>query len=58
MMFEYAFSLMEEGALIRKAVEASIVAGAVTEDLLDDKSKALSTTEVGDWIIDYLNQLV
>jgi 3-isopropylmalate dehydrogenase len=56
MMFEYAFSLMEEGALIRKAVEASIVAGAVTEDLLDDKSKALSTTEVGDWIIDYLSK--
>ena len=56
MMLEYAFSLMEEGALIRKAVEASIIAGAVTEDLADDKSKALSTTEVGDWIIDYLNK--
>ena len=54
MMFEYAFSLMEEGALIRKAVEASIVAGAVTEDLLDDKSKALTTSQVGDWIINYL----
>ena len=56
MMLEYAFSLMEEGALIRKAVEASIVAGAVTEDLTDDKSKALSTSEVGDWIIDYLGK--
>ena len=56
MMFEYAFSLMEEGALIRKAVEASIVAGAVTEDLTDDKSKALSTSEVGDWIVDYLSK--
>ena len=56
MMFEYAFSLMEEGALIRKAVEASIVAGAVTEDLCDDKSKALSTSAVGDWIIEYLSK--
>lgn len=56
MMFEYAFSLMEEGALIRKAVEASLVAGAVTEDLTDDKSKALSTSAVGDWIIDYLGK--
>lgn len=56
MMFEYAFSLKEEGALIRKAVESSIVAGAVTEDLLDDKSKALGTNEVGDWIIDYLGK--
>lgn len=56
MMFEYAFLLMEEGALIRKAVEVSIVAGAVTEDLTDDKSKALSTSEVGDWIVDYLGK--
>jgi 3-isopropylmalate dehydrogenase len=56
MMFEYAFSLMAEGALIRKAVEASIVAGAVTEDLCEDKSKALSTSEVGDWIVDFLNK--
>ena len=56
MMFEYAFSLMEEGAMIRQAVEASIVAGAVTEDLCDDKSKALSTSAVGDWIIEYLSK--
>lgn len=56
MMLEYAFSLIEEGALIRKAVEASIVAGAVTEDLTEDKSKALSTSQVGDWIIDYLGK--
>ncbi|MCX6238918.1 MAG: 3-isopropylmalate dehydrogenase [Bacteroidia bacterium] len=56
MMFEYAFSLMEEGALIRKAVEASIVAGAVTEELCEDKSKAFSTSEVGDWIVDYLSK--
>jgi len=56
MMLEYAFSLIEEGALIRRAVEASIIAGAVTEDLTDDKSKALSTSQVGDWIIDYLGK--
>jgi len=56
MMLEYAFSLMEEGALIRKAVEASIVAGAVTEDLTDDKSIALSTSAVGDWIVDYISK--
>ncbi|MBQ3997212.1 MAG: 3-isopropylmalate dehydrogenase [Bacteroidales bacterium] len=49
MMFEYAFGLMEEGKAIRKAVAASIDAGAVTEDLAGD-SKALSTSEVGDWI--------
>ena len=54
MLFEYAYSLNKEAALIRKAVEASLVAGAVTEDLTDDKSKALSTSAVGDWIVDYI----
>jgi len=54
MMFEYSFGLMKEGALIRKAVEASIEEGAVTEDLADDKSKALSTSAVGDWIVNYI----
>ena len=49
MMFEYAFGLMEEGKAIRKAVAASIDAGAVTEDLAGD-GKALRTSEVGDWI--------
>lgn len=56
MMFEYAFGLMEEGALIRKAVEASLEAEAVTEDLTEDKSKALSTSAVGDWIVNYINR--
>jgi 3-isopropylmalate dehydrogenase len=56
MMFEYAFNLMEEGALIRKAVEASLEVGAVTEDITDDKSKAYSTSAVGDWIVDYINK--
>ncbi|MEI7829736.1 MAG: 3-isopropylmalate dehydrogenase [Prolixibacteraceae bacterium] len=54
MMFEYAYKLDKEAALIRKAVEASLEAGAVTEDLTDDKSKALSTSAVGDWIVDYV----
>ncbi len=50
MMFEYAFNLMEEGALIRAAVNASMDAGVVTEDIADDKSKAAKTSEVGDWL--------
>ena len=54
MLFEYAYKLDKEAALIRKAVEASLEAGAVTEDLTDDKSKALSTSEVGDWIVAYI----
>jgi 3-isopropylmalate dehydrogenase len=54
MMFEYSFGLAEEGALIRRAVEAALNAGAVTEDLTDDKPNALSTTAVGDWIVNYI----
>ena len=56
MLFEYAYSLDKEAALIRKAVEASLEAGAVTEDLTDDKSKALTTSAVGDWIVDYIEK--
>lgn len=49
MMFEYAFSLMDEGRAIREAVAKSIDAGIVTEDLAGD-GKAYSTSEVGDWV--------
>ena len=49
MMFEYAFSLMDEGRAIRDAVAKSIDAGIVTEDLAGD-GKAYSTSEVGYWV--------
>ena len=49
MMFEYAFGLMEEGKVIRRAVADSIDKGIVTEDL-SGEGKAYSTSEVGDWI--------
>jgi 3-isopropylmalate dehydrogenase len=52
MMFEYAFGLMEEGALIRKAVEASLEANYVTEDITKENAK--STSQVGDWITKYI----
>ena len=55
MMFEYAFGLMEEGKAIRKAVAASIDAGFVTEDLAAG-GKAYSTSEVGDWVADYIRK--
>ena len=53
-MFEYAFNMMEEGALIRKAVAASMDAKVVTEDIAGD-GKAYSTSEVGEWIVNYVN---
>ena len=54
MMFEYAFSLVEEGSMIRRAVAASLDEGIVTEDLADG-GKAYSTSEVGDWIANYIS---
>jgi 3-isopropylmalate dehydrogenase len=48
MMFEYAFKLMDEGAIIRKAVKASLEQGVVTIDIAEGKS--YKTSEVGEWI--------
>ena len=53
LMFEYAFNLMEEGALIREAVAASMDANVVTEDIAEN-DKAYKTSEVGDWIAEYI----
>lgn len=54
MMFEYAFNLKEEGKLIRDAVKASMEAGYVTEDIAE--GKAYKTSEVGDWIADFISK--
>jgi 3-isopropylmalate dehydrogenase len=50
MMFEYAFSDMEAGAAIRRAVNLSIEQNIVTEDIAPEGVKPCSTTEVGDFI--------
>lgn len=55
MMFEYAFELMDEGAIIRKAVDASLEAGVVTEDIADS-GKSYKTSEVGDWLANYIRK--
>lgn len=55
LMFEYAFELMEEGALIRKAVDASMEAGIVTEDIASG-GKTYSTSEVGEWLVNWIKQ--
>ncbi len=54
MMFEYAFGLMEEGKAIRNAVTASLAGGYVTEDIAE--GKACKTSEVGNWIADYIEK--
>lgn len=53
LMFEYAFELMDEGALIRKAVDASMEAGVVTEDIALG-GKAYTTSDVGEWIVNWI----
>lgn len=54
LMFEYSFNKMEEGALIRDAVNASLEAGVVTEDIANG-GKVYKTSEVGEWIEQYIN---
>ena len=54
MMFEYAFDLQAEGAIIRKAVDASLDAKVVTVDISTEKP--FSTSEVGDWIADWVEK--
>lgn len=53
MMFEYAFELKDEGKLIRQAVDASMAERVVTEDIASG-DKAYSTSEVGEWVVNYV----
>ncbi len=54
MMFEYAFGMMEEGAMIRRAVMESMASFVRTEDIQVEGKAAVGTSEVGDWIADYI----
>lgn len=54
MMFEYAFKLKDEGKIIRDAVAASITENFITEDIAE--GKAYKTSEVGDWIADWIEK--
>ena len=55
MMFEYAFGLMEEGKLIREAVNASMEACVRTPDIQVEGGAQYGTKEVGEWIVNYIN---
>ena len=54
MMFDLAFNLKTESEIIKSAVEKSIDADYVTEDL--NRSHPKSTSEVGDWIAEYISK--
>lgn len=54
MMFEHAFGLNAEAALIRDAVNASIETGIVTADIAE--GVPYSTSAVGDWIARWIGK--
>lgn len=55
MLFEY-FDLLEEGALIRRAVNASLDANVRTPEIQTPGGPAYGTREVGQWIVNYIRQ--
>lgn len=54
MLFEY-FGLAEEGALVRKAVDESLNANVRTPEIQVDGGGKYGTKEVGEWIVNYIN---
>ncbi len=52
MMFEYAFNLKDEARLIEEAVEKSLEENYSTEDI--NRNNPRSTSEVGDWIVKFI----
>ncbi len=53
MMLDYQFGLREEASLIQNVVDRALLSGIGTEDLFPNQ--ALSTTEVGNWIIENIS---
>ncbi len=54
MLMEY-FDRRAEGALIREAVNASLSAGVATPDITGNNGRKFGTSDVGAWIVDYIN---
>jgi 3-isopropylmalate dehydrogenase len=55
MLFEY-FGLKAEGALVRKAVDASLDANVRTPDIQVADAPTYGTREVGEWIVNYITK--
>lgn len=55
MLFEY-FDCKEEGALIRRAVDASLDANVRTPEIQVEGGAKYGTKEVGAWIVDYIKK--
>ena len=54
MLLEH-FGLMDEGKLVREAVEASLAHNIRTPDIQKKGEKTFTTEEVGKWIADYIS---
>lgn len=55
MLFEY-FNLTDEGALIRQAVDASLDANVRTPEIQVEGAPKYGTKEVGEWIVNWIEQ--
>ena len=55
MLLEH-FHLNDEAQLIRQAVDASLAANVRTPDIQADNAPHYGTREVGEWIVNYINQ--
>ncbi len=55
MLLEH-FGLNQEGALVREAVNASLDANVRTPEIQVEGGEKYGTTEVGAWIVDYINK--
>ena len=55
MLFEY-FDLKEEGALVRRAVDASLDACVRTPEIQVEGGAKYGTKEVGAWIVDWIKK--
>ena len=53
MLYEY-FGLKEEGALIRKAVDASLDNNVRTPEIQVEGGAKYGTKEVGEWVVNYI----
>ncbi|MCQ2129281.1 MAG: 3-isopropylmalate dehydrogenase [Bacteroidaceae bacterium] len=56
MMFEYAFKMKDEADIIRRAVDASMEQNVRTGDIQVEGIRPYSTSEVGEWICNYIRK--
>ena len=55
MLFEY-FNLIEEGNIIRRAVNASLDANVRTPEIQVEGAPKYGTKEIGQWLVEYIKQ--